>query len=102
MVPDDDCLDVVEAIRSLAKEEVIDEVKGPFGIGTMVGFTVFNGDKNKTFAFTHKLFEKGVISFIAGENPTRVRFLVPADPITEEDIKNVCAIVQQTIQELKE
>lgn len=72
-------------------------IKGPYGIGAMVAFTPFGGDENKVVNFVHKLFENGVISFIAGENPTRVRFLLPAGVLTEEDSKNALEIVERTL-----
>lgn len=75
------------------------KIKGPFGIGSMVAFTPFDGDEKKVSAFAHKLFENGVISFIAGDYPTKVRFLVPAGVITEDDILQVITIVEKTLLE---
>jgi len=73
---------------------------GPFGLGGMVAFTVFEGDLSKTKEFTNKLFENGVISFIAGKNPTRVRFLMPVMAIDENDIVEVAKIIDKTIQSM--
>ena len=77
-----------------------DKIKGPWGIGAMVGMTVFEGDAAKSKEFTFKLFDNGVLSFIAGSNPTRVRFLIPAGAVTEEDIDKVCAIIEKTLNEM--
>lgn len=74
-------------------------IQGPFGIGTMIVFTPFDGDAAKTATFVQKLFHNGVISFVAGTNPTRVRFLVPADLITPEDIDAALKIVEATLLE---
>lgn len=76
-----------------------DKIQGPWGIGAMVGMTVFQGDLQKSKDFTFKLFENGVLSFIAGSNPTRVRFLIPAGAIEISDIKKVAAIIEKTLQE---
>ena len=73
---------------------------GPYGLGGMVAFTVFNGDLSKTKEFTNKLFENGVISFIAGKNPTRVRFLMPVMAIDEKDIEEVAKIIDNTMKSL--
>ena len=70
---------------------------GPYGLGGMVAFTVFDGDLAKTKEFTNDLFKNGVISFIAGKNPTRVRFLMPVMAIEEKDIEEVAHIIDKTM-----
>lgn len=74
-----------------------DKIKGPFGIGSMIAFTPFDGDMKRTTKFVHALFDAGVISFIAGENPMRVRFLIPAGVITPREIDAVTAIIEKTL-----
>lgn len=78
-----------------------DLIEGPWGIGAMVGMTLFKGDTTKSKEFTFKLFENGALSFIAGANPTRVRFLIPAGVATEKDIDNVCELIEKTLLEMK-
>lgn len=77
-----------------------DKIEGPWGIGAMVGMTVFKGDMQKSKDFTFNLFDNGVLSFIAGSNPTRVRFLIPAGAIDETDIDKVCEIIEKTLTEM--
>jgi len=78
------------------------KVKGPWGIGAMVAMTVFEGDEAKTKAFTMKLFENGVLSFMAGGAPlARVRFLMPIVAVTMEDIDKVCTIIEKTLNEME-
>jgi 4-aminobutyrate aminotransferase-like enzyme len=77
-----------------------DKIEGPWGIGAMIGMTLFKGDMEKSKQFTFNLFNNGVLSFIAGKNPTRVRFLVPAGAIDENDIDNVVAIIGKTLEEM--
>lgn len=72
-------------------------IQGPFGIGCMVAFTPYDGNVQKVTDFVHRLFDAGVLGFIAGSNPTRVRFLIPAGAVTFEDIDNVMRIIQQTL-----
>lgn len=72
-------------------------IQGPFGIGTMIAFTPFDGDSEKVTEFVQNLFHAGVMSFVAGSNPTRVRFLVPADVITMQDITEAIQIIEQTL-----
>ncbi len=74
-----------------------DKIEGPWGIGAMVAMTLFKGDMEKSKQFTFKLFENGVLSFIAGQLPTRVRFLVPAGAINNDHIDEVVKIIDQTL-----
>lgn len=77
-----------------------EKIKGPYGIGAMVGMTLFNGDETKSKAFTFKLFDNGVLSFMAGASPTRVRFLMPIMAVEEKHIDEVCAIIDKTLAEI--
>jgi acetylornithine/N-succinyldiaminopimelate aminotransferase len=77
-----------------------DKLSGPFGIGAMVAMTVFNGDATKSKDFTMKLFENGVLSFMAGSEPTRVRFLMPIMATETKHIDDVCAIIEKTLSEM--
>lgn len=61
-------------------------IKGPFGTGSMLAFTPLDGSYEKVRAFFKVLFEKGVIGFIAGANPYRARFLLPAPVLEKEHI----------------
>lgn len=89
----------VSEINALGKKYP-KQFTGPFGLGGMVAFTVFEGDLSKTKEFTNKLFENGVISFIAGKNPTRVRFLMPVMAIDDNDIEEVAKIIDKTMQSM--
>lgn len=73
-------------------------IKGPFGIGTMIAFTPFGGDTDRVYKYSHELFEAGVLSFVAGANPTRIRFLVPAGAVTTKDIDAVLNIIETTLR----
>lgn len=72
-------------------------ISGPFGIGAMVVFTPYDGDVNKTTNFLHRLFDAGLIGFIAGSSPVRVRLLIPAGVLTERDIDNAVKIIETTL-----
>lgn len=73
--------------------------QGPYGIGSMIAFTTMQGDSKKVATFLQKLFSNGVIAFTAGSKPVRVRFLLPAPVIKDEEIDKALAIVEKTIQE---
>lgn len=78
-----------------------DLIKGPFGIGAMVAFTPLDGSHETCIQVAKALFDAGVLSFIAGSNPTRIRFLVPALVITDEEIDSVMQIVETTLKKVQ-
>lgn len=82
--------------------EQIDEIKGPYGIGAMIAFTPFNGETKQVNQFIQNLFQAGVISFVAGSDPARVRFLIPAGVMTIQDVDEVMKIVRQVLKQMKE
>lgn len=73
-----------------------DKIKGPFGVGAMVAFTLGDGSLDKSTQMAHALFEEGVITFIAGNNPTRIRLLPPAGVLKNEEIDQVAHIIEKT------
>jgi len=75
-------------------------VKGPYGLGAMVGFTYADGSPAKAGQFIKRLFNNGVLSFSAGNEPSRVRFLMPVAAVTLRDIDEVSKIIKQTLIEL--
>lgn len=79
-----------------------DLIKGPYGIGAMIAFTPLNGEEREVTQFIQKLFHAGVISFIAGGQPSRVRFLVPMGAITSDDINQVTQIVENVLIHFRE
>lgn len=79
-----------------------EKVQGPYGIGAMVAMTVFKGDEPKSKAFTMKLFENGVLSFMASGHPTtRVRFLMPVMVTEEKHIDEACELIEKTLKEME-
>lgn len=74
-----------------------ERIHGPYGIGAMVIFTPFDGEAQHTAQFVQELFQVGVISFVAGSHPTRVRFLIPAGVMTLEDVDAVMTIVEKVL-----
>lgn len=73
-------------------------IKGPYGIGAMIAFTPFDGEGTKVAQFVQDLFHAGVISFVAGSHPTRVRFLLPAGVMSIEDVDAVMKIVDDVLK----
>lgn len=63
-----------------------DLAAGPFGCGGMIAFTPLGGDPDKAARYLRKLFDAGVIGFVAGGKPARARFLLPVGGMEESDI----------------
>lgn len=78
-----------------------EKIEGPFGIGGMVAFTPFNGNSEKANILVKELFKSGVVSFIAGANPARVRFLLPAGCLETYHIDHACVIIEDTLKSLE-
>jgi 4-aminobutyrate aminotransferase-like enzyme len=86
----------VDKLKAIAKRHP-GLLHGPFGIGAMIAFTPFEGNSHKTNQCVHALFEAGLISFVAGSNPTRIRFLMPVGVVTTRDIDEVAKIIEETL-----
>jgi acetylornithine aminotransferase len=77
-------------------------ISGPFCAGMMLAFTPGNGTAELARKLTLRLFENGLMSFVAGSNPTRVRFLPPPGITTEQHIDRALEILEQTIRDWSE
>jgi 4-aminobutyrate aminotransferase-like enzyme len=69
------------------------------GVGTMLSFEVGDSSTDLTNKFMKKLFENGIITFSAGKEPTRVRFLLPIS-LLPEHINEIFNILEKTILEI--
>lgn len=85
-----------KGLKRLAKQ-FPQRVSGPFGYGAMLAFTLDDGDKVRTVQFIKQLFHMGVLSFIAGAEPTRIRFLMPIGGVCKKDIDEVLSILEKAI-----
>jgi acetylornithine aminotransferase len=73
-------------------------IEGPFGAGSMVAFIVDGGDPEKTTRFAKDLFHAGVITFIAGTSPMKIRMLLPAPVLKEGDLDKAFLIIEQLLE----
>jgi acetylornithine/succinyldiaminopimelate/putrescine aminotransferase len=73
-------------------------IKGPYGLGAMIAFTPFSGELNRVTQFIQDLYQAGVISFIAGSQPARTRFLVPMGAIKNQDIDPIMQVVEEALK----
>lgn len=85
--------------KKLVSLESAGLVSGPFGVGAMVAFTPYDSEPQRTIHFVRELFTRGVMSFIAGSNPVRVRFLLPVGGLNDEDLASAWEIVEETLRD---
>lgn len=76
-------------------------ISGPHGLGGMVAFTALDGSADATVGMVNRLFQAGLMSFMAGGNPGRVRFLMPLGCVTNEHIDLACSVIDQVVGEMK-
>ena len=74
-------------------------VSGPHGIGGMVAFTPGDGTMESAKAFVGKMYEAGLMSFMAGADPARVRFLMPLGCVTTEHIDMALNIIESVAED---
>ena len=75
-------------------------IAGPYGLGGMIAFTPFAGAVEDAKKVVLALFDAGVLAFVAGSSPARVRFLMPMGVVKEEDIDAVATILEETMTKL--
>ena len=92
-----------EQVRALAARHPEWFPKTPFcedivgGMGGMMRFTPYGGDKAKIIASCKAMYEEGVISFWCGHGPFHVRFLPPLPVFKEGDWARVFEVVEKAL-----
>ena len=87
-----------DKLKDLARRRP-DLAAGPFGMGGMIAFTPLGGDPDKVARFLRKLFDEGVIGFIAGDKIAKARFLLPVGGTEEADIDAAFPILERVLTE---
>ena len=75
------------------------QVREAGGMGLMLAFTPLDGGKDTVNTLLQKFYKNGLIAFSCGQNPYRVRFLVPAI-IEAKDIELAGKIIEKSIHEM--
>ena len=77
-------------------------IAGPHGMGGMVALTPLDGSAEAAAALAKRLFTAGLMSFMAGGSPSRLRFLMPPGCTETSHIDLACEIIDNVISEMKE
>ena len=75
------------------------KICGPYGEGMMIAFTPGDGSAETAKTMLQRLYDLGLMGFLAGSNPNRIRFLPPPGITTEHHIDLACSIIEQAIAE---
>lgn len=89
----------ISKLKELSKGSCRNKIGRIGGCGTMIFFELTPPDKEITIKFIKLLFENGVIVFMGGSHPTRVRFLLPVC-LTPEHIQEIFLIIEKSILQL--
>ena len=88
----------LSSLKALSHKSCRNKISYCGGIGTMISFEVGDSSKEITVQFIKKLYTNGVVAFMAGNNPTRVRFLLPLC-LTDQHISEIISIIEKTALE---
>ncbi len=70
------------------------------GVGGMMRFTPFGGDKAHVVKLLHRMFDLGVIGFYCGHGPYHVRFLAPVGVVQPDELAGVFDVVELAMAEV--
>ena len=76
-------------------------VAGPHGIGGMIAFTPFDGSAAIASEMVKRLYDAGLMSFMAGGDPSRVRFLIPLGCVETSHIDLACQVIESVVSEMQ-
>ena len=72
-------------------------INGPHGLGGMVAFTPFNGHPMIAKQMVLQMFGEGLLGFMAGGIPARIRFLMPLGCTTLEHIDLAAEVIERVV-----
>ncbi len=72
-------------------------IDGPYGEGMMIAFTPGDGSFDQAKLLMDTMFETGLLGFVCGTDPTRIRFLPPPVTTTNEHIDAAVKLLDQSL-----
>jgi 4-aminobutyrate aminotransferase-like enzyme len=86
-----------ERLESLAAK-FPGKIHGPWGCGMMIAFTPGDGSDDAATKMVRALYDAGLMSFMAGHHPARVRFLPPPGVTELEHVDAAIAIMEEVLE----
>ncbi len=74
-------------------------ISGPFGEGMMIVFTPAGGSIEEAKTLMTIMYETGLLGFVCGSDPTRIRFLPPPATTTTGHIDAALELLDQSLQQ---
>jgi len=91
----------VERLQELQKGSCSGMILEIRAIGGMIAFAPFDGTMNDVKSLLMRLFDLGVIAFYCGHGPYFIRLLPPLGAMTEENVDQVCNLIETGIIEIQ-
>ena len=76
-------------------------IRGPFGEGMMVALTPGDGSFEFAKKLMMRLFDIGLLGFVCGAEPTRIRFLPPPLTTSKEHIDHAISLLEEGLRSLQ-
>lgn len=73
-------------------------VSGPYGEGMMIAFTPGDGSFDEAKSMMSKMYDVGLLGFVCGSDPTRIRFLPPPVTTTLAHIDAALELLETALQ----
>jgi 4-aminobutyrate aminotransferase-like enzyme len=75
------------------------KINGPWGSGMMIALTPGDGSSETANRMVYELFDAGLMSFVAGNAPARIRFLPPPGITTNQHIDAAIEIMDGVLKD---
>ena len=75
-----------------------DLIRGPYGEGMMIAFTPGDGSFDHAKALMETMYDTGLLGFVCGSDPVRIRFLPPPATTTNQHIDAAIELLDQSLQ----
>ena len=72
-------------------------IRGPYGEGMMIAFTPGDGSPEQAKTLMMTMYDEGLLGFVCGSDPTRIRFLPPPATTTCEHIDAAVALLDASL-----
>lgn len=72
-------------------------IAGPFGEGMMIAFTPGDGSYDQANQLMTTMYETGLLGFVCGSDPTRIRFLPPPTNTTNDHIDAAIELLDESL-----
>jgi 4-aminobutyrate aminotransferase-like enzyme len=86
----------IARMKELAKKYPT-KISGPFGEGMMMAFQPGCGSDDEAKKALFALYDAGLMGFMAGHDPARLRFLPSPGVVTEEHLSLACDIIERVL-----